>query len=214
MPYYEVLCLAHGGLTRRELGELATRTARVFFSQGATVTRLQGVGANGNGPRRLAYTIRRAQTNYTTGYYLNFCAFASPAALKEVCRRLSLDEAVLRSLPIRKHVSEAVLPAPDVERGLPSIGVDKNDPSYELHKFLSDYERDFPDGQTYVASEELDMEQRLGNDDAVQAVISNLKATTAASVGGNSTGHGPGQQRSDPGLRWLLDLSDEPKRKP
>jgi ribosomal protein S6 len=218
MPYYEVTSLLSGRLSRRELGELATRTARAFMSLGGTVTRMHALGGTGDGPRQLAYTIRRSQVNHTTGFYLNICAFASPAALKEVCRRLSLDERVLRSLPLRKHPSDAALSPPDVNRMPPDTGVDRNDPAYALHEFLAEYERAHPDGQTIVAAEEdrdVGVGRRAGNDAAVQAVISNLRATTNATSGTVAGGavqalppssSGPG---GDPGLRWLLDLDEK-----
>jgi ribosomal protein S6 len=214
MPYYELLCLAKGRLTRRELGELASRTARAFMSQGGVVTRMHALGGTGDGPRRLAYTIRRAQMSHSTGYYFNICAFASPAALAEVCRRLSLDEGVLRTLPVRKHPTDASVPEPIVDRCLPNSGIDRNDPAYALHEFINEYEKTYPDGQTIVAASddsEVTIGRRAGNDATVQAVISNLRATTDAAIGDGrgrnfNSGNSQSASGSDPGLSWLLDL--------
>lgn len=220
MPYYEVLCLAKGRLTRRQLGDLATRTARAFMSQGGVVTRLHALGGTGDGPRPLAYTIRRAQVSHTTGFYFNVCAFASPGALREVCRRLSLDEDVLRSLPVRKHPTEAAAAPPSADRRLPDSGTARGDPAFELHQFLSEYDRQFPDGQVVEpASDDSDvlMERQAGDDAALQAVISNLRATAdAATEGGRSQDPEAATTsttaKSDPGLGWLLNLDEKKER--
>lgn len=218
MPYYEVLCLAKGRLTRRELGALATRTARAFMSQGGVVTRLHALGGAGAGPRRLAYAIRRAQVTHDTGFYFSVCAFASPPALREVCRRLRLDEDVLRSLPRRRNPTDAALPAPDADAALPGSGVGRADPAFELHQFLSEYERQFPDGQSVVAAADdggAAVGGRAGDDAALEAVISNLRATTDAAIEGGRSQDPEAASKSsakgDPGLGWLLNLDEKKK---
>eukprot|EP00171_Calliarthron_tuberculosum_P017277 IDg17277t1 len=112
MPYYEVLCLAHGRLGRKELGDLLRKTCLAFMEQGGIVTRLTAMGADGYGARKLAYRIRQNQTNYDTGFYVNVCAFATPDALNEVDRRLKLDERVLRhktlNLPLESALSAPI----------------------------------------------------------------------------------------------------------
>jgi ribosomal protein S6 len=226
MPYYQVLCLASGRLSRRELSDLVFKTARAFMSQGAVVTRLHALGANGHGPRQLAYNIRRGQVNYPTGYYLNICAFASPAALKEVSRRLSLDESVLRFLATRAHPSEAAAPPPNIDRSLPAADADPSDPAFELRKFLNEYERDFPDGQTVEAAPRPDEDhshntssshQRSQDDAAVEAVLRNMQASAAStqpiSSWKVSQSANPASAGTDSGLRWLLDYSDDESRK-
>lgn len=220
MPYYEVLCLAQGRLTRRELGDLATRTARAFMSHGGVVTRLHAVGAAGAGPRPLAYTVRRAQVSHAAGFYFCVCAFASPAALAEVTRRLRLDEAVLRALPVRKNPTDAAAPPPDAGRRLPGSGAVRGDPAFELHQFLDEYDRRFPDGQAVVAASDdsnVVVERRAGDDAALQAVISNLRATTDAAIE-RGRAHNPEaaskstSANSDSGLAWLLNLDEKKER--
>lgn len=180
------------------------------------MTRMHALGGTGDGPRQLAYTIRRAQVSHTTGFYFNICAFASPAALREVCRRLSLDEDMLRSLPLRKNPTDAALPEPDPNRSLPDSGIDRGDPSFALHEFLSEYERKYPDGQSIAAASddsEVRIGRRAGNDAALQAVLSNLQATTHAAIGDGRSqdpdSTSSSRSKNDPGLGWLLNLDEK-----
>lgn len=211
MPYYELLCLAKGHLTRRELANLVTKTARDFMSQGGVVTRLHALGATGYGPRKLAYSIRRNQVTHKTGYFLNICAFASPSALKEVSRKLSINETVLRFLAFRKNAMAAVAPLPDIDHELPATSGDPNDPEFALREFIREYEKEFPEGQSIVASEdERDMDERVQNDDMVKAVMENLQATsqTASENSANETS----AKSSNVDMDWLLNYSGDGKK--
>lgn len=224
MPYYEVLCLAQGRLARRDLSALTARTVRSIISLGGVVTRMQAVGSSGRGARPLAYTIRRAQVSHDTGFYLSVCAFASPAALAEVLRRLRLDEAVLRVLPVRKAATDAAAAPPDAARALGGTAVAEGDPSHALHQFLAEYEARFPDGQALDAAErggggalgggQGGRRERAAGDSAVRNVIDNLEAATnarksidAAREASSLSGAGGGKQ----GLGWLLDLDEKKK---
>jgi ribosomal protein S6 len=213
MPYYEVLCLAPGKLSRRQLGDLVTRTAQVFMSMGGVVTRLHPLGANGHGARKLAYAIKSGQERFTTGFYVNVCAFASPAALKEVCRRLRLDESILRILPLKRPLDYAAAPAPDSNYTLPQEEADPNDPSFALHEVVREYELEHPDGQKFVAAEEdLDDTDDIEDNASVEAVMKNLRAVSDGSVARNG-GSGGREGSGDTGLQWLLDYTDEKKDK-
>lgn len=223
MPYYEVLCLAQGRLARRDLFDLTARTAKSIMSLGGIVTRMHALGSSGRGARKLAYTIRRAQVSHDTGFYLSICAFASPAALAEVLRRLSLDEAVLRVLPVRKDATDAAAPPPDAERALGGTAVGKGDPSHALHEFLAEYEARFPEGQTLDAAERgahgalgrgQAEERERGGDKAVRAVIDNLEAATSARKRMDAAKEASSLSGKDgvkQGLGWLLDLDEKKK---
>lgn len=205
MPYYELLCVASGKLGRTELGDLLRKTCRAFMDNGGTVTRISPLGANGHGPRDLAYRIRINQVSYNTGFFVNVCAFASPTALAEVDRQLKIDERMLRHLALKRPIRTAVEPLPLIDE-LPPGGTtaDPNDPNFALQKFLEDYEREFPDGTTYSArdakdSQVADKVRSMNSDKAVKDVVASLKASSKA-VGGNQ----------DPGLSWLSDLKKDP----
>ena len=92
MPYYEVLCLASGRLSRNELTSVLHKACRAFMDNGGTVTRLAPLGADGNGPRKLGYRIRQNQVSYETAFFVNVCAFSSPATIVEVSRQLHIDD--------------------------------------------------------------------------------------------------------------------------
>jgi ribosomal protein S6 len=211
MPYYEVLVLAPGKLTRRQLGDVVTRTVRAFMSLGGVVTRLHPLGATGYGARKLAYPIRKGQEKFTTGYYVNICAFSSPATLKEVCRRLRLDESVLRLLPVKRPLDYAAAPPPDTEYTLPEAEGDPNDPSFALRELVREFERENPDGKTIVASEgNLDDVDSVEDDPSVQAVFKNLQAVSTAAAARDKRSP-KGEASEDSGLQWLLGYSDERK---
>jgi ribosomal protein S6 len=211
MPYYEVLCLAPGKLTRKQLGDVVTRTVRVFLSLGGVVTRLHPLGATGHGARTLAYPIRKGQEKFTTGYYVNVCAFSSPSALKEVCRRLSLDESILRLLPLKRPLDYAAAPPPDTEYTLPEPEGDPNDPSFALRELVREFERENPDGKNIIAAEgSLDNVDNVDDDPSVQAVFNDLRAVSTASAARDRRSP-KGQASEDTGLQWLLGYSDEKK---
>lgn len=153
MPYYEVLCLASGKLPRSELTSVITKTCRAFMDNGGTVTRIVPLGASGNGPRDLAYRIRINQISYHTAFYVNVCAFASPKALAEVSRQLRIDERVLRHLPIRKPLKQAIVDIPDVNATTKGGGIDPNDLQRAMREFLKEYEQQFPEGSSYTAAD-------------------------------------------------------------
>lgn len=171
------------------------------MDHGGVVTRISPLGATGDGPRELAYRIRRNQVNHTTGFYVNICAFASPRALAEVQRRLHIDERVLRHLAVRKPHMAAIQAIPAVDSSPPpGRGLDPTDPEYALQKFLQEYQRDFPKGSAYSAEEPEEVAlpedvapSKLGDDDAVQAVVEDLRATSTAAT--------------PKGLGWILDLN-------
>lgn len=206
MPYYELLCLASGKLGRAELRDLLKKTCRAFMDNGATVTRLSPLDATGYGPRELAYHIRQNQQTYETGFYVNVCAFASPAALAEVNRQLRIDERVLRHLTIKKGFRDAVKPIPGVDDlPPPTSGLDPNDPEYALRKFMAEYEQEFPDGnlyQTEVVDDEAAARAKQSGTakdaslpTAVDDVLASLKASSAS------------PKKESVGLDWVSDLT-------
>lgn len=206
MPYYELLCLAHGKLTRADLADLLRKTCRAFISEGATLTRISPLGARGQGPRELAYRIRHNQVNYDTGFYVNVCAFASPKALAEVMRQLSVDERILRYLPVKRRLQDAVEPIPDVDARPPSgSNLDPADPQYALKKFLQEYEREFPDGVTYKpqqdAAAQTDGRPGFRSDAGgdISEVVASLKASSK-----------PASENKPVGLEWILDMDKDP----
>lgn len=212
MPYYEVLCLASGKLGRSELGEVLRKACRAFMDSGGIVTRISPLGANGHGPRDIAYRIRINQVSHHTAFFVNICAFASPQALAEVNRQLGIDERVLRHLSLRKSLRDAVEPIQDVDAVPPSEGhADPNDPDYILQKFLKDYEREFPKGTTYHAGDADAKKAADGSSggkwdsgDEVNKVLANLRASS-------QTAKRPGGDR---GLAWLSDLKKDPSDPP
>lgn len=167
MPYYELLCLASGHLNRKELGDVLRKTCQAFMNNGATVTRLLPLGADGNGPRKLAYRIRLNQVSYHTAYFVNVCAFSSPAAVAEVSRQLRIDERVLRHGVFRRSMHDALLPIPDAN-DVPAMNrvVGTDDPDFQLQKFLHEYQRDFPDGVNIT-------EVQAGDTEGVEVVDEN-----------------------------------------
>lgn len=199
MPYYEVLCLAPGTLSRKELGGLVRRAAKWFMNEGGVVTRLHALGADGTGSRSLAYNIRRNQVTHTTGYYINVCAFAKPDTLKEVCRRLALDEDVLRLLPLRRDISEATAAPADLDYELPPEAIDPKDPTFALEEFLREYETQHPEGYRVNPSETY-APVDTGKGSAVPSIVESLNTGAAwlASDKGRS-------KSQDPGLQSLLD---------
>lgn len=204
MPYYEVLCLASGKLGRAELADLLRKTCKAFMDNGASLTRISPLGATGHGPRELAYSIRQNQVTYKTGFYVNVCAFASPEALTEVNRQLKIDERVLRHLAIKKSFRDAVQPIPHIDQAPPiESSLDPNDPDYALRKFMSEYEREFPDGNLNRAKDGGESTaDSLGGEpessgSAVRSVLASLKASSQEM-----------QKRQKPGLGWLSDLKD------
>lgn len=207
MPYYELLCLASGKLDRKQLGNVLRKTCRAFMDNGATVTRLVPLGADGNGPRKLAYRIRINQVSYETGFYVTVCAFSSPTALDEVRRQLSIDERVLRHTVVRRRITDALLPIPDVNAKPPAQRLlDANDPEYALHKFIQEYQRDYPEGLSMgeVHNPPTSNEKAsVGADDplfnaqqnSVRDILAKLKETSPTA-----------RQEKDPGLAWLSKL--------
>jgi len=153
MPYYEVLCLAHGNLGRSALRDVVRSACRTFMDNGGIVTRVVPMGADGFGPRKLAYRIRRNQTNYDYGFYVNVCAFADPSTLTEVDRRLKLDERVLRHKTLRLPLSAALADVPDMEEPITRSSVDESDPSHALRVLIEQHARDFPDGFQFTPAD-------------------------------------------------------------
>ncbi len=189
MPYYEVLCLASGRLARQELSDLLRKTCRAFMDQGGIVTRIAPMGANGFGPRKLAYRIRKNQVSYETGFFVNVCAFATPDILTEVERRLKLDERVLRHKTLKKTLKHMAEDSPDMDEQIEDTGLTENDPEFAMRKFVEEHSREFPDGQRF---EDRQRPEQTDREQSVRAVMENLKAATM-------------QEAGDPGLRWLSD---------
>lgn len=208
MPYYELMCIAKGHLSRRELGDLITKTARNIMSEGSVVTRIYALGANGYGPRKLAYPIRQNQVNHKTGYLFNICTFASPSTLKEISRKLGINESVLRFLAVRKDIMDAVAPPLDMDCELPPTSSDPDDPEHEMREFIRDYEKKFPEGQSIVAEEdERNLEERVKNDEMVQAVMNNLQSTTEIASSNSRNTRAAESAGSD--MNWLLGYSKD-----
>lgn len=161
MPYYELLCLAKSHLKRKELGDVLRKACRAFMDNGGTVTRLVPLGAEGNGPRKLAYKIRQNQVTHQHAFFVNICAFSSAAAVNEVSRQMKIDERILRHGVFRRPLLDSLLPIPDVNKK-PEISrsVGDGDPDHELQKFLQEYQREFPLG--------LNIPQVLANDNSIQ----------------------------------------------
>lgn len=177
MPYYELLCLASGKLNRKELGDVLRKTCRSFMDHGGTVTRMVPLGADGNGPRKLAYRIRLNQVSYYTGFYVTFCAFASPSALEEVRRQLKIDERVLRHTVFRRRISDALYPLADVNDEPPSRNtMDRNDPRYELQKFIQEFQRDFPQGMSSSEIPIPEVASTVGLTEEVKAIDAQLES--------------------------------------
>lgn len=214
MPYYELICLASGKLGRAELKNLILKTCRTFMDNGATISRIAPLGATGQGPRELAYRIRRNQVTHKTGFYINFCAFASPETLAEVNRVLKIDERVLRHIALRRRIMEAIKPIPDIDAAPPAErGLDPNDPEYAMRKFMIEYEREFPDGSISLRGGSNGTE-RVGVDGvpgkmsetdakAVDDVVASLKAS---SMGKRST--------KESGLAWLAAFEKDSLEEP
>ncbi|GAB0495918.1 hypothetical protein MMPV_009733 [Pyropia vietnamensis] len=145
MPYYELVALASARTTRAGLVDLTTRTAAAFLDGGATLTRLATLPPAGAptgapaGPRRLAYRIRRNQVNHHYAYFLQFCAFASPATLAEVSRRLHNDDAVIRHLAVKRPLAAAVRPLPNPTATTSAGATESGD---ALDQLARDYFRD------------------------------------------------------------------------
>lgn len=167
MPYYELLCLANGKLKRAELASVLHKTCRAFMDNGGTVSRLVPLGADGNGPRQLAYKIRQNQVTHEHAFFVSVCAFSSPAAAKEVSRQLHIDERVLRHCLFRRPLMDSLRRMPDVG-DIPPISpdADPSDSDYELQKFIQEFRRDFPDG--FSADELIQRQQSLQNQQQAQ----------------------------------------------
>lgn len=206
MPYYEVLCLASGKLARSELKDLLVKSCRAFMNNGGIVTRLVPLGASGTGPRELAYRIRINQVSYHTAFFYSLCAFSSPKALAEVSRIFKVDERMLRHLAIRKPLTAAVEPIPDVDRPPPSVSsADPNDPDFALQKFLEEYDREFPDGTKYIAGDVIAGQRHGGSSDrsGVDDVVASLRASSRTP-----------KEKDNVGLAWLADLKPESEKDP
>ena len=207
MPYYELLCLASGKLTRPELKDLLMKSCRVVMQNGGVVTRLSPLGADGHGPRDLAYRIRINQVSYHTAFFYNLCAFASPTAIAEVNRILKVDERILRHLPIRRSLEAAMEPIPDIDQPPRAVSTaDPNDPSFVLQKFLEEYEREFPEGTEYIASKVNEMTPSVEGgvdskfDQNVDEVVESLRASSLKS------------KRKESGLSWLTSLDPDSEK--
>lgn len=215
MPYYELLCLASGKLGRAELSSLIRKTCRVFLDNGATMSRIVPLGATGHGPRELAYRIRRNQVTYKTGFYINFCAFASPETLAEVNRVLKIDERILRHLAIRKPVMEAIMPIPDVD-DVPRMKqeLDPNDPEYAMRKFMLEYEQEFPSGSMTLKERSDGFGSAAVEGDGGKISETDAKAVdeVLASLKASSMGK---KNMKDSGLAWLAAFEkDLPEKSP
>lgn len=116
------------------------------MDQGGIVTRVAPMGADGYGPRKLAYRIRKNQVSYETGFFVNVCAFATPQMLAEVDRRLKLDERVLRHKTLKKSLSEMASPVPDMDEEIEDANIAEDDPETAMRRFVEEHRRQFPDG--------------------------------------------------------------------
>lgn len=116
------------------------------MDQGGIVTRIAPMGADGYGPRKLAYRIRKNQVSYETGFFVNVCAFATPQILAEVDRRLKLDERVLRHRTLKKTLVEMAAPVPDMDEKIEDSGLAEDDPETAIRRFVEEHRRQFPDG--------------------------------------------------------------------
>lgn len=208
MPYYELLCLASGHLARRELRDVIHKTCRIFMDQGGVVTRINPLSAYGQGPRKLAYDIRLNQVTYKTGFFVNVCAFASPATLAEVERQLKIDERILRTMPIRKRTMDAVLPVPDMDQGMaPEKTFNPNDPDLALRQFMREFEREFPDGKMRLLADDgmgaARARRREGN------MTSDFDAGMGKGLKGFKESNTSNVQSSDPGLAWLTNAQEK-----
>lgn len=225
MPYYELLCLASGRLARKDLSSVLRKACRAFMDNGGTVTRLVPLGADGNGPRPLAYKIRRHQQTYDKGFFINVCAFASPATVEEVSRVLKIEDRILRHSFYKRPFMDCLRRIPDVD-DIPDLerSMDPGDPDYELQKFLTEFKRDFPDGivasggpktvsnentaspsesPRTTSNEAIDAMAAKQEQDSVLDMLAQLKRSPSTKSQGSS---------GRDGLAWLSDMnkSDDP----
>lgn len=70
MPYFEAVTLLNGRLTRKELIQCMKDTVGEIRNAGALITRIDPLGADGMGPRKLAAHLRKHQINHYFGYYV------------------------------------------------------------------------------------------------------------------------------------------------
>lgn len=195
MPYYELLCLAKSHLKRKELGDVLRKACRAFMDHGGTITRLVPLGAQGDGPRKLAYKIRQNQVTHEHAFFVNICAFSSTAAVAEVSRQLKIDERILRHGVFRRPLLDSLLPIPDADLK-PNItrAVGDGDPDYELQKFLQEYRRDHPLGLNVLEAptndnltqteDESKFVEDFSQNDSVSDILAELKASSPHSSAG------------------------------
>lgn len=229
MPYYELLCLASGKLKRAELASVLHKACRAFMDNGGTVSRLVPLGADGNGPRQLAYKIRQNQVTHERAFFVSVCAFSSPAAAKEVSRQLRIDERVLRHCLFRRPLMDSLRRMPDVGDVPPiSTAADPSDSDYELQKFIQEFRRDFPDG--FSADELIQRQPFLQKQSTQPPGAADLSASSSRKSGDTedvendedtalqqeesvrdvlaqlTKGMSPASSKSDSDLSWLSDI--------
>ena len=110
MPLYETVVIARSEITQAQADAVADAVTAQLETDGAAVKKREYWGL-----RNLAYRIKKNRK----GHYILLGLDASPAAITEMERQLSLNEDVLRFMTVRiEEISEepSVDPVPQVRR--------------------------------------------------------------------------------------------------
>jgi small subunit ribosomal protein S6 len=100
MPHYELMCVASPAATAGQLTNLFKILSSVINRGGGVFRRLENLGT-----RPLAYRMHKNQKYCNSGRYIRVNIQANPNLLRDVQKRLLIDDQILRFLTMRQELA-------------------------------------------------------------------------------------------------------------
>jgi len=163
-----------GRLKRDALAECLRWAANTAVEAGAVIAKIDPLGADGMGPRKLARRIHKRHVTHFFGYYCQLGVFASESMLRTIEREYKLDDRMLRTMTVKMNTMDFLKEPVEMDRSLPEMEVSAEDPLMELKNFMLDYQKEHPSGESIDISARL----RRNPDINLQPVLRNITSTS------------------------------------
>mmetsp|Transcript_10903 Transcript_10903/g.45316 ORF Transcript_10903/g.45316 Transcript_10903/m.45316 type:complete len:189 (-) Transcript_10903:2443-3009(-) len=149
MPYYEIMTVCQARVTKEGLKKCLIEISDELVKCGAVIARIDALGAKGYGPRKLAYRrVYKGQSHYA-GYYTNWGVFMNPKMYENARKYLMLnDNVILFHTEKQKEILAVGRDPPDFDAKLPVDNTDPSDPIFPLKRFMDEFEKEFPHGES------------------------------------------------------------------
>ncbi|KAJ8907198.1 hypothetical protein NDN08_003679 [Rhodosorus marinus] len=149
MPYYEIMTVCQARVSKEGLKKCLIEISDELVKFGAVIARIDALGAKGYGPRKFTYRrIYKGQSHYA-GYYTNWGVFMNLKMLEDVRKYfMRNDNVILFHTEKQKEILAVGRDPPDFDAKLPVDNTDPTDPIFPLKRFMDEFEKEFPFGES------------------------------------------------------------------